>query len=124
MMNDTGDTRRTDDLTTMAVVEDLNEEVKTMALNLAVYLAKARAQSGAEDLARMEPDVVRLVNQTIKVVREVALILSAARNQETMVYEVPSAAGRLDRIEFGLRGILEQCSQLSESLARAKKVAT
>ena len=52
------------------------------------------------------------------------MILSAARNRETMLYEVPSKAGRLDRIEYGLRDVLEQCSRLKDSLARARNVAT
>ena len=50
--DDDNDSRRRD-LGMVEQVEELNEEVKTLALNLAVYLAKARARSESEELARM-----------------------------------------------------------------------
>ena len=49
-------------------VDELNEGVKALALNLAIYLAKAKEQSA--DLSRLEPDFVKLVNGTVKVVQE------------------------------------------------------
>jgi hypothetical protein len=101
-------------------VDDLNEQVKTLALNLAIYLAKARAEGHSEELVKMEPDFVRLVNRTVKVVQELAVVLNAARNKEKMVYEVPSNQRDLDKIEFGLRTVLDQCSRIMESLAKAR----
>jgi hypothetical protein len=50
----------------------------------------------------------------------VAVILNAARNKETMIYDIPKDQVTLDRIESGLRAILEQCSKVMGSLAQAK----
>ena len=123
-MKDVTDKKRDRELTLLSEVDDLNEHVKTLALNLAIYLAKARAEAGSPELNRMEPEFIRLVNHTVKVVQELAVILNAAQNKEVMAYELPSGSKNLDRIEFGLRAILEQCSRVMESLSHVKKITT
>ena len=97
-------------------VDTLNEEVRVLALNLAIYLA--RAKSGSRKLSRLEPDFVRLVNGTVTVVQEIGHILNAARNAETLAYEIPSGTFRRDQIEVRLRSILDQCGRVMSSLSK------
>lgn len=106
---------RDEDLGIIDQVDDLNEEVKSLALNLAIYLAKVKTKSS--EINQMEPDFIRLVNGTVKVVQELAVIINAARNKETMVYQVPSGSLSPDHIETKLHSILEQCQRIMEALA-------
>ena len=99
-------------------VDALNEEVKTLALNLAIYLAKAKANQASDKINKLEPEFIRLVNGTVKVVQELTYTLNAARNNETMVYELPSGNLKMDDIEFKLQAILKQCAGLMDVLGR------
>lgn len=103
-------------------VDNLGEEVRTLALNLAIYLARVKAETRSEELNRMEPEFIRLVNGTVKVVQEMTLILNAARHAEKMIYEPPSGTISQDRIETRLRNILEQCSGILGSLSQSKDI--
>lgn len=95
-------------------VDDLNEEVKVLALNLAIYLAKAKGRSAA--LSRLEPDFIQLVNGTVKVVHELAGIINAARNLESMVNDLADHAPGADPLEGRLREVLAQCRRIMEVL--------
>ncbi len=103
-------------------VDYLGEEVRTLALNLAIYLAKVKAATKTEALNRMEPEFIKLVNGTVKVVQEMTLILNAARNMERMIYEVPSGTLEQDRLEVRLRSVLDQCGSILTSLRQAKEI--
>ena len=95
----------------LSVVEEvdyLSEEVRTLALNLAIYLAKVKSQTQSEKLNQMEPDFIKLVNGTVRVVQEMTGILNAARNMERMIYDVPSGNVPHDRMETRLRSIIDQ----------------
>jgi hypothetical protein len=95
-------------------VDELNEEVRVLALNLAIYLAKAKSKS--HQLSRLEPDFIRLVNGTVKVVQELAAIINAARNLDVMVNDLVDQPPGTDPIEIRLNAILEQCNHIMESL--------
>ncbi len=95
-------------------VDNLSEEVRVLALNLAIYLAKTKSES--ELLSQLEPEFIRLVNGTIGVLQEIEKIVSAARDSETMTYDVPSGRVRRDHIELKLRSILDQCGRIMTSL--------
>jgi len=103
------------ELTIVNKVDGLAEEVKILALNLAIYLAKAKPNS--KRLNQMEPEFIRLVNGTVKVAQEIATLISAARHAESMVYEVPSGKLGRDQIEVRLRSILDQCGRIMSSLS-------
>jgi hypothetical protein len=103
-------------------VDNLGEEVRTLAVNLAIYLARVKAETRSEELNRMEPEFIRLVNGTVKVVQEMTLILNAARHTEKMIYEPPSGTMNQDRIETRLREILDQCSGILGSLSSSKDI--
>ncbi len=114
------DRKRQRDVQLVSEVDNLGEEVKTLALNLAIYLAKAKTQTGGETLNRMEPEFIRLVNGTVHVVQEMTLILNAARNMERMIYDVPSGSLQQDRLEARLRSLLDQCSVILTTLTQSK----
>ncbi|MFZ1683371.1 MAG: hypothetical protein WAU88_04480 [Candidatus Zixiibacteriota bacterium] len=110
------------DLELVEQVDFLSDEVKTLALNLAIYLAKVKAAARTEAINKMEPEFVKLVNGTVKVVQEMTLILNAARNMERMIYDVPSGQMEQDSMEVRLRGILGQCETILGSLRDAKEI--
>lgn len=96
-------------------VEYLNDEVKTMALNLAIYLAKAKSNS--KELKQMEPDFIRLVNGTVKVVQEITCILNAANNLNEIKPKLSISPSGRDQVEIRLHSILDQCWKLNKSLS-------
>ncbi len=108
-------------LTLVEDVDNLSEEVRTLALNLAIYLAKVKSQTQSEKLNQMEPDFIKLVNGTVRVVQELTAILNAARNMERMIYDVPSGKVPQDRTEQRLRSILDQCGEILTTLAESKE---
>ncbi len=101
-------------------VDSLNEEVKVLALNLAIYLAKAKSKS--DELGRLEPDFIRLVNGTVKAVKELAVVINAARNSEDFKYsENTNNPNHNELIENKLHNILEQCTRILTALSVNKK---
>lgn len=101
-------------------VDALGEETRDLAVNLALYLAKAKARKSTEKLLQMEPEFIRLVNSTMKVIQELTVILNAARNQEKMIYQLPSGRVGKDRIQSRLESIATQCNEILESLNQAQ----
>ncbi len=110
------DSSRTHALGVVNRVDDLSEDVKDLALNLALYLAKVKASGESEEIVRLEPEFIRLVNGAVKVVQELAIILSAARNEEVMAYEPQSGRLIKDHIERKLENIVHQCNTILSSL--------
>jgi hypothetical protein len=100
----------------IATVDKLNEDVKQLALNLALYLAKVKKDS--HTITRMEPQFIRLVNSTIKVVKEIAVIVRAAANTEKSVYNPPTSTAIKDQVEVRLNSVLEQCSNILSTLKK------
>ncbi len=96
-------------------IDNLNDEVKTLAINMAIYLAKVKSKS--EDFNHLEPDFIKLINGTVKVVQEVTGIIDAAQNKEKMIYEIPSGNYKYDKIETKLNSILDLCRKILENLA-------
>ncbi|MFH1688314.1 MAG: hypothetical protein ABIE70_12435 [bacterium] len=106
------------DISVIGQVDELSEEVKILALNLAIYLAKAKP--GSKELDKMEPEFIRLVNGTVRVVQQIARIIAAARNGESLIYTPPSGDLHRDQIEVRLRAILDQCGRIMSSLSRSE----
>lgn len=97
-------------------ISNLNEEVKTLAINMAVYLAKIKSKS--EEVSHLEPEFIKLINGTVKVVQEVTKIINAAQNKEKIIFEIPSGEITTDQIENKLNSILEQCQVIMENLIK------
>jgi len=96
-------------------VDELNEEVKSLALNLAIYLAKAKNRMPEAGLDALEPAFIRLVNGTVKVVQEMASLLAAARSGEAGPPTGKSSDPSSD-LEMKLRSISEQCRTIQHRL--------
>lgn len=111
---------REDVVQLVETVDSLGEETKDLALNLALYLAKVKAKKSSERLQQMEPEFIRLVNSTVRVIQELTVILNAAKNQEKMVYQLPSGNLETDHIQVRLESISEQCNLILESLHQAR----
>lgn len=105
-------------------VDELNEEIKSLALNLAIYLAKAKKQHPAIGLDRLEPDFIRLVNGTVKVVQEMTATLNAARSGSGQQVDMTDDRPLHDQLEIKLRSISEQCSRIVARLAAVKAGAS
>ena len=101
-------------------VDALGEETRDLAVNLALYLAKAKANKSDEKLLQMEPEFIRLVNSTMKVIQELTVILNAARHQERMIYQPPSGRTGKDHIQARLESIATQCNEILGSLNEAR----
>lgn len=99
----------------VAQVDELNERVKTLAINLAIYLAKAKTSTPAFN--RMEPDFIKLINSTLKVVQELTAIINASRSEGAMFYEVPADQQSADSLELKMRSIVDQCRTVLNSLS-------
>lgn len=97
-------------------VDLLNEQVKTLALNLAIYLAKAKSKNPSATLERLEPEFIRLVNGTVKVVQEITVLLNAAKNREVMTFEAPSGNQIEDHLSVRLQAIARQCAKIIHDL--------
>jgi len=100
-------------------VNALNEEVKILALNLAIYLAKAKSKS--DELSQLEPDFIRLVNGTVKAVRELTVVINAARNSEDNKYSENINELQKNMLENKLHNILDQCTRIMIALSVNKK---
>jgi len=116
----TEQTERADALELLNTIDAMGEQTKDLALNLALYLAKVKARKSSEKLRKMEPEFIRLVNGTVKVVQELTVIMKAARHEEKMIYEPPSGAENNDRLMGKLESIAQQCNQILESLHESR----
>ncbi|MCB2230587.1 hypothetical protein KQH82_07720 [bacterium] len=103
----------------VAEVDQLNEQVKTLALNLAIYLAKAKSKNPSVQLERLEPEFIRLVNGTVKVVQEMTVLLNAAKNTEVMAYDPPSGKQVEDHLSVRLQAIARQCASILRDLGES-----
>ena len=95
-------------------VDKLNENVKQIAVDLALYLAKVKKDS--QVVNKLEPQFIRLVNTTIKVVQEIAVVIRAASDNENVQYHLPSGRGIKDQVEVKLNSIMEQCAAVMNTL--------
>ena len=72
-------------------VDQLNEEVKTLALTLAIHLAKAKKDGRNQQIIQIEPQFVRLINGAVRVVQELTVILDAAKHRENVPHPIQAA---------------------------------
>lgn len=95
-------------------VEHLNEEVKSLALNMAIYLAKIKKDS--KTISSMEPEFIRLVNSTVKVVQDLTVIIEAAKNTNNGNSVSSSTYKMTVHLESKLNSIVTQCQEIIETL--------
>lgn len=104
----------------VSVVESLNEEAKTLALNLALVLAKMKADAVTSPLPmnRLEPEFMRLVSSTVQIVSELNHLILAARNEESLVWDPPAGMVSVSQLELRLRGLAEQAAAMANTLKK------
>ncbi len=100
-------------------VDFLADQVKILALNLAINLAKAK--NDVQELAFMEKEFTRLINGSVEVIREVSGILKVFRNEDRMVFDPPSQSGKLDRIEQSLNEIHSLSKEILDIIIGIKR---
>ncbi|UCD17618.1 MAG: hypothetical protein JSV44_01585 [Candidatus Zixiibacteriota bacterium] len=97
----------------------LAEQVKLLALNLAINLARSKNQ--IRELAALEPQFTRLINGSVELIREINAILGALTNEKALVSPIPSSPDKLDRIETALNEILTLSGKVHDAIAEIKK---
>jgi hypothetical protein len=108
-----------------AMVEDvfqLVEEVKLLAINLAVAMARLKRDNLPTDL--LEPHVSNLINQAVAASDKVRVVLEATRGQRALLYELPPSSetsarrGAYDQIEQSLLHVHDLSQYVIESITR------
>jgi hypothetical protein len=97
-------------------VEDLNEQVRLLAINLAGFLA--REKDSKNRFAAMEPDFHRLVSGLVSVVSEVSHVISATHHAPSL--QPPSMPGTGNSMEFQLRALRTLCHDIQRRLSAEK----
>lgn len=100
-------------------LDELAGQVKVLALNLAISLAKAK--NDLKELTVLEPEFTRLINGSVEVIKEITTMLKAFRNEEKMVYTPPSQNEKMDRIEVSLNEILSLSQTVLKTVGEIKK---
>jgi methyl-accepting chemotaxis protein len=100
-------------------IDELANQVKVLALNLAISLAKAKNE--AKELVFLEPDFTKLINGSIEVIKEISSILKTYRNEDKLVYSPPSQSDKLDRIETSLGEIYSLSQSVLKTIGDIKK---
>jgi methyl-accepting chemotaxis protein len=100
-------------------LDNLANQTKMLALNLAISLAKAK--EGAKELAYLEPEFTKLIHGSVEVIKEITAILKTARNEDKMIYSPPVESGKPDRIETSLNEILSQSQTILKAISEIKK---
>jgi hypothetical protein len=100
-------------------IDELANQVKVLALNLAISLAKAKNE--AKELVFLEPDFTKLINGSIEVIKEISSILKTYRNEDKLVYSPPSQSDKLDRIETSLGEIYNLSQSVLKTIGDIKK---
>ncbi len=85
-------------------VDDLADQVKTLALNLAITLA--REKSKIKDLYILEPEFTQLINKSVGVIREITKILRSLRADKDSSPQALIETEGINRIETSLEEIL------------------
>ena len=99
-------------------LNSLAEQVKILALNLAINLAKAKHNT--RELAFMEPQFTKLVHGSVEVIKEITAIMRVFRNEEKMVYTPPASREKLNNIETSLNEILNLSQKVLTVIADIK----
>lgn len=100
-------------------VDTLAEQVKMLALNLAINLA--RSKDNVKELTFLESDFTKLINGSVEVIKEITSIAKAFRNEGKMVYAPPNSSGNLDQIETTLNEISSLSQNVLRTISEIKK---
>ncbi len=99
--------------------QDLADQVKLLALNLAINLARCKDE--IKELTTLEPDFTKLINGSVNIIRDINNILRALQNDEALIAPLPKPPEKLDRIEVTLNEILELSGRVHDAIVEIKK---
>nr|MBN2278309.1 hypothetical protein [candidate division Zixibacteria bacterium] len=103
----------------LMLINSQAEEVRILALNLAINLARSKDE--LKDLAFMEPEFTRLINGSVEVIKQIGDILKTFRNEDKMAYNPPETNPGMDRIEASLNDILKISREVLHNIGEMKK---
>jgi len=99
--------------------QDLADQVKMLALNLAINLA--RSKNEVKELKTLEPQFTRLINGSVNIIRDINGILRALQSDEALIAPLPKPPDKLDRIEVTLNEILDLSGKVHDAIVEIKK---
>ncbi len=100
-------------------VDNLADQVKMLALNLAISLARTKKES--DELKELEPQFTQLINGSVEVIKEVTAALRAFRNEHLIEPPRGDEEHQLTRIEKSLNEIQVLSKRVLESINGIKK---
>jgi hypothetical protein len=122
MNNPSERTERDEQVRLAEEVSYLTDEIKLLAINLAVVMARLKRDKHPTDL--LEPQLSDFINQAVEAAERVRAVLEATRGQKAMVYQLPPSEeiiarrGVYDQIEQTLLQIYELSQDVIQSLTR------
>ena len=100
-------------------VDNLAEQAKTMALNLALTLAHEKSK--IKDLKVLEPEFTRMINKSVGVIREITKILGMLRSDKPGAPQTPINSERFDKIETSMEEILDVSKNVLKDIRALKQ---
>ena len=101
-------------------VEDLNEQVRLLAINLAAFLA--REKDSKNRFAAMEPDFHRLVSGLVTLVSEVSHVISATQHAPSQGSVLEPDTGNSMKLQ--LSSLRALCHEIQRRLTAEKSFPT
>jgi methyl-accepting chemotaxis protein len=106
-----------DDL--LNLVGTLADQVKILALNLAINLARTKAK--AEELTVLEPQFTRLINGSVEAIRELSALLRNLDNRKEAKPKAEMNREKMKKIGDTLNEILDLSQNVHTSISEIKK---
>lgn len=100
-------------------IDGLTDQVKTLALNLAITLAREKKQ--IKDLTLLEPDFTKLINGSVDVIKEVTEIIRTLQGDGKRSDLKSLDDKNLIRIENSLNEIHDLSKNVLKTVAAMKK---
>ncbi len=103
---------------------ELADEVKLLAINLAISLAGIRGKD--KTLKELEPHFTELIKKSNEASHQVADVLRAFQNQKKIIYSLPASSeivakrGAYDRLEATLNHIYDLSQEIIKTITILK----
>jgi len=101
------------------IVGGLADQVKVLALNLAINLARSKAR--AEELTVLEPQFTRLINGSVEAIRELSVLLKTLDNKKRESPKAVVNKDKMNKIGNTLNEILDLSHNVQNSISEIKK---
>ena len=101
-------------------LDNVNDEVKQLAMNLAMFLSEKKNSS--QKLSVLEPECINMINSTIKAAQEISHILNTAANNPDPEFQTDNDIKKAEELEHRLHMLLTQCQQMLEKLLSFNEV--